>query len=331
MPDRPAPTVVILRHAFIPPDNARLAHLCGSFDEHLHAIEAGLDVKISRRNESFRIEGPKQRAQQAVALLQSLYGRARRPISPEKLQLALVEAAAQTASKGEAGEALDEPAAISLHTRRADLTGRTPNQLAYLRNILGYDITFGIGPAGTGKTYLAVACAVDALERSTVQRVILTRPAVEAGERLGFLPGDLAQKVDPYLRPLYDALYDLMGLEKVGKAFEKGTLEIAPLAFMRGRTLNHAFVILDEAQNTTPEQMKMFLTRIGFGTKAVVTGDVSQIDLPRGSSSGLIDAERVLRRVPAIATTHFTSADVVRHPLVAHIVEAYDAARRETE
>jgi phosphate starvation-inducible PhoH-like protein len=322
---------VILRHAFIPPDNARLAHLCGSFDEHLRAIEAGLDVKISRRNESFRIEGPKQRAQQAVALLQSLYGKARRPIPAEKLQLALVEAAARPPEAADDDAAGGGPAEISLRTRRADLTGRTPNQLAYLRNILGHDLTFGIGPAGTGKTYLAVACAVDALERSTVQRVILTRPAVEAGERLGFLPGDLAQKVDPYLRPLYDALYDLMGLEKVGKAFEKGTLEIAPLAFMRGRTLNHAFVILDEAQNTTPEQMKMFLTRIGFGTKAVVTGDVSQIDLPRGSSSGLIDAERVLRRVPAIATTHFTSADVVRHPLVAHIVEAYDAARRETE
>jgi phosphate starvation-inducible PhoH-like protein len=322
---------VILRHAFIPPDNARLAHLCGSFDEHLRAIETGLDVKISRRNESFRIEGPKQRAQQAVALLQSLYGKARRPIPAEKLQLALVEAAARPPEAADDGAAGGGPAEISLRTRRADLTGRTPNQLAYLRNILGHDLTFGIGPAGTGKTYLAVACAVDALERSTVQRVILTRPAGEAGERLGFLPGDLAQKVDPYLRPLYDALYDLMGLEKVGKAFEKGTLEIAPLAFMRGRTLNHAFVILDEAQNTTPEQMKMFLTRIGFGTKAVVTGDVSQIDLPRGSSSGLIDAERVLRRVPAIATTHFTSADVVRHPLVAHIVEAYDAARRETE
>jgi phosphate starvation-inducible PhoH-like protein len=322
---------VILRHAYIPPDNARLAHLCGSFDEHLRAIEAGLDVKISRRNESFRIEGPKQRAQQAVALLQSLYGKARRPIPAEKLQLALVEAAARPPEAADDDAAGGGPAEISLRTRRADLTGRTPNQLAYLRNILGHDLTFGIGPAGTGKTYLAVACAVDALERSTVQRVILTRPAVEAGERLGFLPGDLAQKVDPYLRPLYDALYDLMGLEKVGKAFEKGTLEIAPLAFMRGRTLNHAFVILDEAQNTTPEQMKMFLTRIGFGTKAVVTGDVSQIDLPRGSSSGLIEAERLLRRVPAIATTHFTSADVVRHPLVAHIVEAYDAARRETE
>jgi len=326
MPDRPAPTVVILRHAFIPPDNARLAHLCGSFDEHLHAIEAGLDVKISRRNESFRIEGPKQRAQQAVALLQSLYGRARRPISPEKLQLALVEAAGQPAPKGDPDESPDEPAAIPLRTRRADLTGRTPNQLAYLRNILGHDITFGIGPAGTGKTYLAVACAVDALERNAVQRVILTRPAVEAGERLGFLPGDLAQKVDPYLRPLYDALYELMGLERVGKAFEKATLEVAPLAFMRGRTLNHAFVILDEAQNTTPEQMKMFLTRIGFGAKAVVTGDTSQIDLPRGTVSGLVHAEQVLRNVKGIATTRFTSADVVRHPLVARIVEAYDAA-----
>jgi phosphate starvation-inducible PhoH-like protein len=323
---------VILRHAFIPPDNTRLAHLCGGLDENLHAIEATLDVRISRRNESFRIEGTGQHAQQAVMLLQSLYGRARRPISPEKLQLALVEAAAQpVGANSEGGRAATEhePGEIVLRTRRADLTGRTPNQLAYLRNILGHDITFGIGPAGTGKTYLAVACAVDALERSAVQRVVLTRPAVEAGERLGFLPGDLAQKVDPYLRPLYDALYDLMGLEKVGKAFEKGTLEIAPLAFMRGRTLNHAFVILDEAQNTTPEQMKMFLTRIGFGAKAVVTGDVSQIDLPRGANSGLIDAERVLRRVRGIATTHFTSADVVRHPLVAHIVEAYDAARKD--
>jgi phosphate starvation-inducible PhoH-like protein len=219
---------------------------------------------------------------------------------------------------------LDE---ITLRTRRTDLMGRTPNQLTYLRNILAHDITLGIGPAGTGKTFLAVACAVDALERSAVQRVILTRPAVEAGERLGFLPGDLAQKVDPYLRPLYDALDDLMGADKVARAFEKGLLEVAPLAFMRGRTLSNAFVILDEAQNTTTEQMKMFLTRLGFGSKAVITGDVSQIDLPRGTESGLIDAERVLRRVRGIATTHFTSADVVRHPLVARIVEAYDAAR----
>ena len=319
---------MILRHAFIPPDNDRLAHLCGSFDENLRAIEAGLDVKISRRNESFRIEGPKQRAQQAVGLLQSLYGRARRPISAEKVQLAIVEATQAPAAGDAAGDDA-APGEIVLRTRRTDLAGRTPNQLAYLRNILAHDLTFGIGPAGTGKTYLAVACAVDALERSAVQRVILTRPAVEAGERLGFLPGDLAQKVDPYLRPLYDALYDLMGLEKVSKAFEKGTLEIAPLAFMRGRTLNHAFVILDEAQNTTPEQMKMFLTRIGFGSKAVVTGDISQIDLPKSALSGLVDAERVLRKVRGIATTRFTSADVVRHPLVAQIVEAYDAARRE--
>ena len=325
---------MILRHAFIPPDNQRLAHLCGSLDEHLRSIAAAFEVSVSRRNESFRIEGPKAQAERAVALLQSLYDRARRPIGAEQLQLAIVEALAGSASTGaqsapnaKASAAADEP--LTLRTRRADLAGRTPNQLTYLRNILDHDITFGIGPAGTGKTFLAVACAVDALERSAVQRIILTRPAVEAGERLGFLPGDLSQKVDPYLRPLYDALYDLMGLDKVGKAFEKGTIEIAPLAFMRGRTLNHAFVILDEAQNTTPEQMKMFLTRIGFGAKAVVTGDVSQIDLPRGAESGLIDAERILRRVRGIATTRFTSADVVRHPLVARIVEAYDAARND--
>ncbi len=324
------PSAVILRHAFIPPDNKRLAHLCGSLDEHLREIEASLGVTIRRRNESFAIEGAKGHAERAVALLQSLYDRARRPIPAEQLQLALVEAMADLAPRRRKPATDDAPApadeAIVLNTRRADLAGRTPNQVAYLRNILGHDITFGIGPAGTGKTYLAVACAVDALERSSVQRIILTRPAVEAGERLGFLPGDLAQKVDPYLRPLYDALYDLMGFDRVTKAFEKGALEIAPLAFMRGRTLNHAFVILDEAQNTTPEQMKMFLTRIGFGAKAVVTGDVSQIDLPRGTDSGLIHAERILRRVRGIATTHFTSADVVRHPLVTRIVEAYDAA-----
>jgi len=321
---------VILRHAFIPPDNTRLANLAGSFDEHLRTIAAAFDVKIQRRNESFRVEGAKGHAERAVNLLQQLYGRAARPIGAEELELAILEAmnedtgrdgAAPTPSAGPPTE-VD----LRLRTRRADLAGRTPNQVQYLKNILGHDITFGIGPAGTGKTYLAVACAVDALERNAVQRVILTRPAVEAGERLGFLPGDLAQKVDPYLRPLYDALYELMGLERVGKAFEKGMLEVAPLAFMRGRTLNHAFVILDEAQNTTPEQMKMFLTRIGFGAKAVVTGDTSQVDLPKGSTSGLIDAENVLRDVRGIATTRFTSADVVRHPLVARIVEAYDAA-----
>ncbi|ODV11896.1 MAG: phosphate starvation-inducible protein PhoH, partial [Rubrivivax sp. SCN 70-15] len=229
-------------------------------------------------------------------------------------------------------DAADAPdAAVVLHTRHADLVGRTPNQVQYLRQMLAHDITFGIGPAGTGKTFLAVACAVDALERQGVQRIVLTRPAVEAGERLGFLPGDLAQKVDPYLRPLYDALYDLMGFDRVTKAFEKGLIEIAPLAFMRGRTLNHAFVILDEAQNTTREQMKMFLTRIGFGSRCVVTGDVSQIDLPQAMPSGLVDARQVLARVQGIAFTDFTAADVVRHPLVARIVQAYEAARPRDE
>ena len=325
---------MILRHAFIPLDNARLAHLCGSLDEHLREIETALGVAISRRNESFRVEGAKGASERAVLLLQTLYDRARKPIAAEAFQLALAEAAADLAApparrvRLAADAAAQADAPIVLRTRHADLQGRTPNQLRYLRNILTHDISFGIGPAGTGKTFLAVACAVDALERSAVQRIVLTRPAVEAGERLGFLPGDLAQKVDPYLRPLYDALYDLMGFDRVTRAFEKAQIEIAPLAFMRGRTLNHAFVILDEAQNTTREQMKMFLTRIGFGTRAVVNGDVSQIDLPRGTASGLVEAERVLRRVRGIATTHFSAADVVRHPLVARIVEAYDAADR---
>ena len=292
-----------------------------------------MDVRITRRGEAFRIEGHKAAAEHSLQLLQSLYDAARKPIAPESLQLAILEATQQLAEalgarkprRAEVAEPLPDAQGVVLRTRRADLAGRTPNQHGYLRNILNHDITFGLGPAGTGKTFLAVACAVDALERSQVQRIILTRPAVEAGERLGFLPGDLTQKVDPYLRPLYDALYDLMGFDRVSKAFEKGQLEIAPLAFMRGRTLNHAFVILDEAQNTTPEQMKMFLTRIGFGSKCVVTGDTSQIDLPKGTLSGLVDAERVLKKVRGIAMTHFTSADVVRHPLVARIVEAYEA------
>jgi phosphate starvation-inducible protein PhoH and related proteins len=338
--------VVILRHAFIPPDNGRIAHLCGSLDQHLRSIEAVLGVSISRRNESFRVEGGKRQAERAVVLLQDLYGRARLPIAAEQVQAALVQAEAEVhaavatrrkrpelesgSRRGDADGSVPD-AELVLHTRRADLAGRTINQRAYLSKILGHDITFGIGPAGTGKTFLAVACAVDALSRSSVQRIVLTRPAVEAGERLGFLPGDLAQKVDPYLRPLYDALYDLMGIDKVTRAFEKGSIEVAPLAFMRGRTLNNAFVILDEAQNTTPEQMKMFLTRIGFGSRAVVTGDVSQIDLPRGQLSGLVEAERLLGSVRGIATTWFTSADVVRHPLVARIVEAYEAARVQLE
>jgi len=319
---------VILRHVFEPTDNSRLAHLCGAFDEHLRAIEAALGVRISRREAAFQVDGNRPQAARALALLEMLYERAARPLPAEMLQLALVEARGTLALAGPDAQALPPGAdGIVLHTRRSDLRGRTRNQVQYLHNILSHDITFGIGPAGTGKTFLAVACAVDALERSGVQRIILTRPAVEAGERLGFLPGDLAQKVDPYLRPLYDALYDLMGFDRVQAAFEKGLLEIAPLGFMRGRTLNNAFVILDEAQNTTPEQMKMFLTRIGFGARAVVTGDVSQIDLPRGSASGLVEAAEVLRDVRGIAFSAFNSGDVVRHPLVARIVEAYDAAR----
>ena len=306
---------LIVRHTFTPHNNTRLSHLCGPMDAHLRTIEAGLQVSIAHRHEQFKVDGPKAAALQAMELLQAIYERADRPIAPDMVQLML---AGDTAGE----EGADLPA---LQTRRADLKARTPVQAAYLENIASHDITFGIGPAGTGKTYLAVACAVDALERSSVQRIVLTRPAVEAGERLGFLPGDLSQKVDPYLRPLYDALYDLMGYDKVQKAFERNAIEIAPLAFMRGRTLNNAFVILDEAQNTTTEQMKMFLTRIGFGAKAVVTGDVSQIDLPKGQLSGLIDAERVLKRVKGIAFTRFSSADVVRHPLVARIVDAYDA------
>ena len=310
---------MILRHSFTPHDNHRLANLCGPADAHLRLIESHLAVKIAHRHEQFKVDGPKAAANEALEMLQALYEMADAPISEDQIQLMLAgDAELMTAPEG----------ALVLNTRRADLRARTPNQNTYLENIAAHDITFGIGPAGTGKTYLAVACAVDALERSNVQRIVLTRPAVEAGERLGFLPGDLSQKVDPYLRPLYDALYDLMGYDKVQKAFERNAIEIAPLAFMRGRTLNHSFIILDEAQNTTPEQMKMFLTRIGFGSKAVVTGDVSQIDLPKGQMSGLIDAERVLKRVKGIAISHFTSADVVRHPLVARIVDAYDKQRR---
>jgi len=303
---------LIVRHTFTPHNNTRLSHLCGPMDAHLRSIEAGLQVSIAHRHEQFKVDGPKAQAQRAMELLQALYEMAERPIAADTLQLMM-------AGDTETGE---QP---PLQTRRADLKARTPVQAAYLDSIATHDISFGIGPAGTGKTYLAVASAVDALERASVQRIVLTRPAVEAGERLGFLPGDLSQKVDPYLRPLYDALYDLMGYDKVQKAFERNALEIAPLAFMRGRTLNNAFVILDEAQNTTAEQMKMFLTRIGFGAKAVITGDVSQIDLPKGQLSGLIDAERVLKRVKGISFTRFTSADVVRHPLVARIVDAYDA------
>jgi phosphate starvation-inducible protein PhoH and related proteins len=305
---------VILKHSFTPVNNKRLINLCGAQDENLRRLEDALNVNIVHRHEDFRVNGAKKDAERVIELLQAAYEIATKPISPETWQLMV------------AGD-LDVSEEPMLSTRRADLRARSPNQSQYLASIAAHDISFGIGPAGTGKTYLAVACAVDALERSAVQRIVLTRPAVEAGEKLGYLPGDLAQKIDPYLRPLYDALYDLMGFEKVQKAFERQQLEIAPLAFMRGRTLNHSFVILDEAQNTTPEQMKMFLTRIGFSSKAVITGDVSQIDLPHGQLSGLVDAERVLKGVKGIATTRLTSADVVRHPLVARIVDAYDASK----
>jgi phosphate starvation-inducible PhoH-like protein len=313
---------LILRHLFTPHNNTRLSNLCGPADENLRRIEEALDVKIAHRHEQFKVDGTKARAKLAMEVLQAAYEMAERPIEPVQLQLMLA---------GDASMAQAPEGGTALQTRRGDLRARTPNQGVYLEHIASHDITFGIGPAGTGKTYLAVACAVDALERNAVQRIVLTRPAVEAGEKLGYLPGDLAQKVDPYLRPLYDALYELMGADRVMKAFERNALEVAPLAFMRGRTLNNAFVILDEAQNTTPEQMKMFLTRLGFGAKAVVTGDVSQIDLPKDQLSGLIDAERVLRRVRGIAISRFTSADVVRHPLVARIVDAYDGARRVSD
>jgi len=336
-------------------DNARLANLCGPLDENLRQIEQALDVTLQRRGHRITIRG--RGAKLALTALENFYNNAREPLSVDDIQLALVEVrhparhrpngngngngnddeAGDPRFAGNPDHPFDQPADADaseddfekygpkLYTRRADLRGRTPAQREYLKQIVSHDITFGVGPAGTGKTYLAVACAVDALERDQVKRIVLTRPAVEAGERLGFLPGDLAQKVDPYLRPLYDALYDLLGFDKTAKMFERQMIEIAPLAYMRGRTLNHAFIILDEAQNTTPEQMKMFLTRIGFGSKAVVTGDTTQIDLPRGHKSGLIEAQQVLANVRGIALTRFTSADVVRHPLVARIVEAYDA------
>jgi phosphate starvation-inducible PhoH-like protein len=300
-----------------PLDNALLANLCGAFDENLRQIETALEVSIVRRGEHFSVQG----AQAALAreVLEKFYREAKNHITLERLQLGLIEA-----MKGMGEADRDSEFVPLLMTRKADIHGRTPRQNDYLQAIQQHDITFGVGPAGTGKTYLAVACAVDALQRESVRRLVLVRPAVEAGERLGFLPGDLAQKVDPYLRPLYDALYDLMGLDKVSKAFERGMIEIAPLAYMRGRTLNHSFIILDEAQNTTPEQMKMFLTRIGFGSKAVVTGDVTQIDLARGQKSGLIEARGVLAGVRGIAFQDFLAEDVVRHPLVQKIVSAYE-------
>ena len=316
---KPKPLEVTLS----PPDNTRLANLCGALDENLRQIETALDISIARRGDTFTLRGRPAQTTRGAELLERFYADATRNLSTEDIQLGLIEAMAvapKTAKPAPETESVSPP----LLTRRPDLHGRTPRQREYLQNVLDHDITFGIGPAGTGKTYLAVACAVDALERDAVRRIVLTRPAVEAGERLGFLPGDLAQKVDPYLRPLYDALYDLMGFDKVTRLFERNTIEIAPLAYMRGRTLNHSFIILDEGQNTTPEQMKMFLTRIGFGSKAVVTGDVTQVDLARGQKSGLVESARILREVRGIAFTRFRSEDVVRHPLVQRIVDAYE-------
>ncbi len=330
-PRRRLPVVVTLEG-----DNTHLANLCGPLDANLRQIADGWNVTLNRRGNRVTIDG--EQAQAAGKALELFHRRAvHKPLTIDDIQLGLVELGAGHSTQPDA-PVLEEPelpelppvddlsAGLVLRTRRTDLRPRTPRQRDYLNQILKHDITFGVGPAGTGKTWLAVACAIDALERETVQRLVLTRPAVEAGERLGFLPGDLTQKVDPYLRPLYDALYDLMGFDRVQRLFDKQAIEIAPLAYMRGRTLNHAFVILDEAQNTTPEQMKMFLTRIGFGSKAVINGDPSQVDLPRGQPSGLTHALDVLDSVQGIATTHFTSRDVVRHPLVARIVEAYEKA-----
>ncbi len=301
-----------------PEDNARLANLCGALDENIKQIETALEVNINRRGGTFNISGKLDNTRLAAQLIENFYIRAKKPIELEDIQLGLVEIDKLRP------EDVASSAMPVLMTRRGDLHGRTPRQVAYLQQIQDHDITFGIGPAGTGKTYLAVASAVDAMTRDRVKRIVLVRPAVEAGERLGFLPGDLNQKVDPYLRPLYDALYDLAGYDTVNKMFERGAIEVAPLAYMRGRTLNQSFIILDEAQNTTPEQMKMFLTRIGFGTKAVITGDVTQIDLQRHQKSGLVEAQKVLKDIKGIAMTHFLSGDVVRHPLVQKIVNAYE-------
>lgn len=306
-------------------DNTALASLVGPMDANVRQIEVITETTISRRNQTFRIAGPLTAAREAMHALQALAQKASQAgddLTSDDVQLFFV---------GENAKKQDGDSVVNavLHTKRRELQGRTPRQNDYIKAILDHDIAFGIGPAGTGKTYLAVAAAVDAYERDRIERIILTRPAVEAGERLGFLPGDLSQKVDPYLRPLYDALFDLLGFDKTQRLLERQTIEIAPLAYMRGRTLNNAFVILDEAQNTTPEQMKMFLTRIGFGSKAVITGDVTQIDLPRGVRSGLVEAQHVLADVRGIAMTYFTAADVVRHPLVARIVQAYAKADEE--
>jgi phosphate starvation-inducible PhoH-like protein len=311
-----------------PADTLRLANLCGQFDEHLKQIESRVGVDIFCRGNLFTIEGPERASRAASRLLQRLYRISESEVlTPDVINLHL-----QASGITELGDPQsDEDDGVAVKTRRGIIRGRGPNQRAYLSNITRHAINFGVGPAGTGKTYLAVACAVSALQEDQVQRIVLVRPAVEAGERLGFLPGDMAQKVDPYLRPLYDALYEMMGFERVATLIERNVIEVAPLAFMRGRTLNDAFVILDEAQNTTREQMKMFLTRIGFGSTAVVTGDLTQIDLPRKEMSGLKHALGILADVKGVSVSYFNARDVVRHPMVQHIVEAYDRESQKAD
>ncbi|MEX2961157.1 PhoH family protein [Microbulbifer sp. TYP-18] len=310
-----------------PNDARRLANLCGQFDQHLRQIEHRLDVEIRNRGNRFAFYGEPSSARAAGELLSFLYAETgeRDVLTPDEIHLALQQSGVEELLEQESPEGKPEDGQVVLiRTKKCSVRPRGVNQRKYVHAVQTNDINFGIGPAGTGKTYLAVACAVEALLKDEVERILLVRPAVEAGEKLGFLPGDLSQKVDPYLRPLYDALYEMLGFETVGKLIERNVIEVAPLAYMRGRTLNNAFVILDESQNTTREQMKMFLTRIGFGSTAVITGDPSQIDLPRGQASGLRHAAEVLRRVNDISFTHFGAKDVVRHPLVQRIVEAYD-------
>jgi phosphate starvation-inducible PhoH-like protein len=322
----PAPTQ--RDFALDPADNSRLANLCGPFDEHLRQIELRLGVEISNRGNVFRVIGEERAVNATEKLLHALYRASENEsLTGARINLSLAESGVDALVEQAAEEAQD----VVIKVKRGTIKGRGPNQARYLHAIATHDINFGVGPAGTGKTYLAVASAVEALESNRVQRLLLVRPAVEAGEKLGFLPGDLSQKVDPYLRPLYDALYEMLGFEKVAKLIERNVIEIAPLAYMRGRTLNDSYVILDEAQNTTVEQMKMFLTRIGFGTVTVITGDVTQVDLPRHTRSGLRHAIEVLRGVDGISFTFFTSRDVVRHPLVAKIVRAYEAFEQKDE
>lgn len=315
--------MTILDFELIPTDNSRLANLCGQFNEHLHQLESYFDVDIACRSNHFQIEGREANRRAAMDAIKSLYAAAdKETLTPSSVQLYLNETntAGDVAVTGDK----EEQNRWSMKTGKMTIKGRGSNQVRYLKQIKTLDLTLGIGPAGTGKTYLAVASAVNALDNDDVQRLVLVRPAVEAGERLGFLPGDLAQKIDPYLRPMYDALYEMMGFQKVAKLIERNVIEIAPLAYMRGRTLNDAFIILDEAQNTTIDQMKMFLTRIGFGSRAVVTGDITQVDLPRDKMSGLRHCMNLLKNVEGIGITQFEAADVVRHPLVKKIVAAYE-------